>query len=85
MLGQINWISRLLWLNLRDISQVIEHSCYTFNGEGYSVQRDLRNYDPRYLSISMEVKSFDPDALIFFAVNEYQVTHSEVLLVILKP
>ena len=53
--------------------QVIEHSCYTFNGAGYAMQRDIRNYDPRYLSVSMEIKSFDPNALIFFAINEYQV------------
>ena len=48
----------------------LEHSsCFTFNGEGYAMQRDIRNYDPRYLSISMEFKSFDTNAILLFAVN----------------
>ncbi len=46
------------------------HACYSFNGHGYAVQQDMRNYDPRYLSVSMEFKTFDSNALLFFAVNE---------------
>ena len=38
------------------------------------MQRDFRNYDPRYLSISMEIKSFDANALLFFAANDQNVS-----------
>ena len=38
------------------------------------MQRDFRNYDPRYLSISMEIKSFDANALLFFAANDQHVS-----------
>ena len=47
-------------------------SCFTFDGEGYAVQRDIRNYDPRYLSVSMEFRSFDYDAILLFALNPIQ-------------
>ena len=48
----------------------LEHSsCFTFNGEGYAMQRNIRNYDPRYLSISMEFRTFDADALLLLVVN----------------
>lgn len=53
----------------------LEHSsCFSFNGNGYAIQRDFRNYDPRYLSISMEFKSFDANALLFFAANDQHVS-----------
>ena len=38
------------------------------------MQRNFRNYDPRYLSISMEIKSFDANALLFFAANDQRVS-----------
>ena len=47
--------------------------CFSFYGDGYAVQRGIRNYDPRYLAVSLEFKSFDADALLFYAVNEYTV------------
>ena len=60
----------------------LEHSsCFTFNGNGYAMQRDFRNYDPRYLSISMEFRSFDANAILLFAVNEQ---HDQYLALELK-
>ena len=50
--------------------------CYSFYGDGYAVQKaGIRNYDSRYLAVSMEFKSFDADALLFYAVNEYTRQH----------
>ena len=49
--------------------------CYSFYGDGYAVQRGIRNYDSRYLAVSLEFKSFDADALLFYAVNEYTRQH----------
>jgi laminin alpha 1/2 len=54
--------------------QSSEHACYTFNGKGYAMQQDIRNYDPRYLSVSLEFKSFDSNAVLFYASNEYTVS-----------
>ena len=53
--------------------RTVDNNCYTFNGKGYAVQRNLRNYDPRYLSVSMEFRSFDENALLIFLVNERNV------------
>ena len=49
--------------------------CYSFFGDGYAVQKGIRNYDSRYLAVSLEFKSFDADALLFYAVNEYTRQH----------
>ena len=48
-------------------------SCFTFQGNGYAMQQDIRNYDPRYLSLALEFKSFDANTLLFYGVNEYTV------------
>ena len=48
--------------------------CFSFYGDGYAVQQGIRNYDARYLAVSLEFKSFDADALLFYAVNEYTVS-----------
>jgi hypothetical protein len=34
----------------------LDHGCYTFSGDGYATQRNIRNYDPQYLSLSMEFR-----------------------------
>ena len=56
-----------------------EHSCYTFQGNGYAMQQDIRHYDPQYLSLALEFKSFDANALLFFGVNEYTVSSSKTI------
>lgn len=48
-------------------------TCYSFRGDGYAMQREIRHYDPRYLSLSLEFKSFDSNALLFYAINELTV------------
>ena len=53
-------------------------SCYTFQGNGYAMQQDIRHYDPRYLSLALEFKSFDANTLLFYGVNEYTVCISDV-------
>lgn len=55
--------------------RTVDNSCYTFNGKGYAVQRNLRNYDPRYLAVSLEFKSFDENALLIFLVNQQNVSN----------
>ena len=30
-------------------TNVGQHSCYSFNGQGYATQDSIRNYDPRYV------------------------------------
>ena len=47
--------------------------CDLFQGNGYAMQQDIRHYDPQYLSLALEFKSFDANALLFFGVNEYTV------------
>ena len=49
-------------------------TCYSFRGDGYAVQREIRHYDPRYLSLALEFKSFDSDALLFYAINQQTVS-----------
>ena len=44
-----------------------------FDGTGYATQRNIRNYDPRYLSVSMEFRSYDEDALLVLLVSDNQV------------
>ena len=48
---------------------VQEHSCHTFSGEGYATQDQIRNYDPRYYAVSMELRTFDQDALLVLVAN----------------
>ncbi len=53
---------------------VDEHGCYTFvGGDGYATQTNIRNYDPRYLSVSLEFRSFDENALILLIMSDNQV------------
>lgn len=52
------------------LTQETHGTCYRFRGDGYSMQRGIRHYDPRYLSLSLEFKTFDSNALIFMAINE---------------
>ena len=48
-----------------------EHNCFNFGGKGsYAAQTGMRNYDPRYLSVSLEFRSFDENALLLFIVNK---------------
>ena len=48
---------------------VQEHSCHTFSGDGYATQDQIRNYDPRYYAVSMELRTFDQDALLVLVAN----------------
>ena len=48
---------------------VQEHSCHTFSGHGYATQDQIRNYDPRYYAVSMELRTFDQDALLVLVAN----------------
>ena len=57
-----------------------QQSCFAFNGEGYATQRNIKNYDPRYLSVSMEVQTFDENALLLLAVNYDQSTYLSLTL-----
>lgn len=57
------------------VPQESQGTCYTFRGDGYALQRDIRHYDPRYLSLSLEFKSFDANALLFYAINEQTRQH----------
>ena len=50
---------------------VQEHSCHTFNGQGYATQDQIRNYDPRYYAVSVEFRTFDQDALLVLVANHY--------------
>lgn len=53
------------------------HNCYSFSGDGYATQRNaIKHYDPRYLSIALEFRSFDEDALLLFVVSADQVRHA---------
>ena len=57
-----------------DEATAVDHDgCYTFDGTGYATQRNIRNYDPRYLSVSMEFRSYDEDALLVLLVSDNQV------------
>ena len=57
-----------------DEATAVDHDgCYTFDGTGYATQRNIRNYDPRYLSVSMEFRSYDEDALLVMLVSDNQV------------
>jgi len=48
--------------------------CYSFGGAGYAVQRDLPNYDPRHLSVSLEFRTFDENALILLIASDDRVS-----------
>eukprot|EP00094_Tigriopus_californicus_P001836 TCALIF_01772-PA protein Name:"Similar to Lama1 Laminin subunit alpha-1 (Mus musculus)" AED:0.11 eAED:0.12 QI:0/0.86/0.58/1/0.95/0.95/24/1780/2877 len=43
--------------------------CYTFNGQGYATQKDIGNYDPKYLSLAFEFKTFDAHATLMLIHN----------------
>ena len=54
--------------------EVSDENCYHFHlGNGYAAQGGIRNYDSRYLSVSLEFKSFDFNALLIMMVNEQNV------------
>ena len=57
------------------VLQETHGTCYAFRGDGYAVQRGIRHYDPRYLSLSIEFNSFESNALLFYGVNEYTRQH----------
>jgi len=54
---------------------VSQHSCYSFKGDGYATQNQIRNYDSRYYAISLEFKTFDSDALLVMVVNHLNRQH----------
>ena len=56
-----------------EVTAVDHDGCYTFDGTGYATQRNIRNYDPRYLSVSMEFRSYDENALLVLLVSDNQV------------
>ena len=63
-----------------DEATAVDHDgCYTFDGTGYATQRNIRNYDPRYLSVSMEFRSYDEDALLILLVSDNQVRGSRLI------
>jgi laminin alpha 1/2 len=48
---------------------VSQHSCHSFNGDGYATQNQIRNYDPRYYAVSLEFRTFDLNALLVLVAN----------------
>ena len=43
-----------------------------------ATQRNIRNYDPRYLSVSFEVQTYDQDALLFLALSDDKVSSKHI-------
>ena len=67
---------------VEEATAVDHDGCYTFDGTGYATQRNIRNYDPRYLSVSMEFRSYDEDALLVLLVSDNQVRVMLICIVI---
>ena len=57
-----------------EVTAVDHDGCYTFDGSGYATQRNIRNYDPRYLAVSMEFRSYDENALLVLLVSDNQAS-----------
>lgn len=47
----------------------VDPSSYHFKGEGYAVQPQIRQYSRNSYSVSMLIKTFDEDALLFLCPN----------------
>ena len=52
-----------------------QQNCNFFNGRGYATSKGIRNYDPRYLSLSFEFKTFDYNALLFLLHGNDSVSY----------
>ncbi|KAG0419196.1 hypothetical protein HPB47_004290, partial [Ixodes persulcatus] len=47
----------------------VDPSSYNFKGEGYSILPQIRRYDKQNYDVSMLIKTFDEDALLFLCPN----------------
>jgi len=47
--------------------------CYSFGQNGYAMQRDLPRYDPRHLSVSLDFRTYDANAIILLIVSDDRV------------
>ncbi|XP_029841229.2 laminin subunit alpha-1 [Ixodes scapularis] len=47
----------------------VDPSSYNFKGEGYSILPQIRRYDKHNYDVSMLIKTFDEDALLFLCPN----------------
>ena len=52
----------------------VDHNCYTFNGRGYATQSNIRDYDPRYLSVSMEFRYIHVIVGFFRILHSWQIS-----------
>lgn len=58
--------------------EIRDEQAYTFLGHGYSVLHydSSAPYNPYQFSVSMAIKTFDEDALLFLAINPNRVSFS---------